>query len=63
MDPYPNEGASEASPAEAKRKLLGSTAYARQCYVTVRVRSSGKYSLDGEYVVGTTANGEQVLTT
>merc|ERR1719506_2360809 len=53
------EGASEASPAEAKRKLLGSTAYARQCYVTVRVRSAGLGGT-GEYVVGTTANGEQV---
>jgi len=62
MDPYPNEGASEASPAEAKRKLLGSTAYARQCYVTVRVRSAGLGGT-GEYVVGTTANSEQVLTT
>ena len=52
------EGPVEVAPAEAKRKLLGTTSYARQCYVTVRVQSAGFGT--GEYVVSTTANEEQV---
>ena len=38
------------------------SAYARRCYVTVRVQSAG-FGGEGDYVVSTMVNGEQVPTT
>ena len=50
------------APAEARQQLHGSTAYARRCYVTVRVQSAGFGGAE-DYVVSTMVNGEQVLIT
>ena len=48
---------------ETRRQLQDSTAYARRCYVTVRVRDATPSHFAAnpdDYVVSTTVNGEQV---